>query len=313
MVKRTPQQTAAIERGGRVIVSASAGSGKTYVMIERLSEYIQGGGDLDGILAVTFTKKAAAQMKEKLRAALIKRSAVADEAARAHIKAQLGKIALANISTIHSFCAYLLRVYFYALGIDGSFEIMAESDGEEKYRTRALDSLFERLYETEDEDFYYLLERYGKKRGDRTLRGLIISAYESVRNLPDYKEVLTRTADCVNEQSFDRICAGIHAGFKRNYTAYIAEIRAFIAEHTDLSEGCRARAEGMIKALEEAGKLDDIFAPRVNIMGANKKKTAKHTRYRTLKNENFTILPVMYFTAFHIYYRFTFLRPLETS
>ena len=153
MVKRTPQQTAAIERGGRVIVSASAGSGKTYVMIERLSEYIQGGGDLDGILAVTFTKKAAAQMKEKLRAALIKRSAVADEAARAHIKAQLGKIALANISTIHSFCAYLLRVYFYALGIDGSFEIMAESDGEEKYRTRALDSLFERLYETEDEDF----------------------------------------------------------------------------------------------------------------------------------------------------------------
>ena len=62
MVKRTPQQTAAIERGGRVIVSASAGSGKTYVMIERLSEYIQGGGDLDGILAVTFTKKAAAQI-----------------------------------------------------------------------------------------------------------------------------------------------------------------------------------------------------------------------------------------------------------
>ena len=273
MVKRTPQQTAAIERGGRVIVSASAGSGKTYVMIERLSEYIQGGGDLDGILAVTFTKKAAAQMKEKLRAALIKRSAVADEAVRAHIKTQLGKIALANISTIHSFCAYLLRVYFYALGIDGSFEIMAESDGEEKYRTRALDSLFERLYETEDEDFYYLLERYGKKRGDRTLRGLIISAYESVRNLPDYKEVFTRTADCVNEQAFNQICEGIHAGFKRNYTAYIAEIRAFIAEHKGLSEGCRARAVGMIAALKEAGKLDDIFAPRVNIMGANKKRT----------------------------------------
>ena len=63
----TPQQQAAIERQGRVIVSASAGSGKTFVMIRRLADLIENGGDLDGVLAVTFTKKAAAQMKEKLQ------------------------------------------------------------------------------------------------------------------------------------------------------------------------------------------------------------------------------------------------------
>ena len=129
MANPTPQQQAAIDKRGRVIVSASAGSGKTFVMIERLVSYVEGGGDLENVLAVTFTKKAAAQMKDKLRTTLIKRTAAADSDTRAHIKQQLSKIALANISTIHSFCAYLLRVYFYLLDIDGSFEILSEDGG----------------------------------------------------------------------------------------------------------------------------------------------------------------------------------------
>ncbi|MDE7453624.1 MAG: UvrD-helicase domain-containing protein, partial [Clostridia bacterium] len=69
----TPEQQAAIERGGKVIVSASAGSGKTFVMIKKLVEAIANGADLDGVLAVTFTKKAAAQIKEKLRTALMEK------------------------------------------------------------------------------------------------------------------------------------------------------------------------------------------------------------------------------------------------
>ena len=69
MNKLTAEQSAAVESGGKVIVSASAGSGKTFVMIEKLVMAIVGGADLDEILAVTFTKKAAAQMKDKLRSA----------------------------------------------------------------------------------------------------------------------------------------------------------------------------------------------------------------------------------------------------
>ena len=154
MANPTPQQKAAIEKKGRIIVSASAGSGKTFVMIERLADYVENGGDLDGVLAVTFTKKAAAQMKDKLRTALIKRSAAADGKTRAHLKEQLGKIPLSNISTIHSFCGYLLRVYFYLLDIDGSFEIISEDGGAEaRMRGRALEGLFERLYAEENEDF----------------------------------------------------------------------------------------------------------------------------------------------------------------
>ena len=191
MPEPTLQQRAAIEREGRVIVSASAGSGKTFVMIERLVRYIEGGGDLDEVLAVTFTKKAAAQMKDKLRSALIKRAASADGEKRARLKEQIAKIPLANISTIHSFCAYLLRVYFYMLDIDGSFEIVSEDGGSEaRLRARSLDGLFTRLYESGDEDFLYLLERYGRKRGDGNLRALVLSAFDCARNLPDYERLL---------------------------------------------------------------------------------------------------------------------------
>ena len=69
----TVEQQAAIDSKGKVIVSASAGSGKTTVMIEKIIRLIQAGTSVSEILAVTFTKKAAAQMKEKLCKVLIRR------------------------------------------------------------------------------------------------------------------------------------------------------------------------------------------------------------------------------------------------
>ena len=71
-VTLTQEQRAAIGARGQIIVSASAGSGKTFVMIERLVALVLGGMDVRSILAVTFTNKAAAQMRDRLRLALIK-------------------------------------------------------------------------------------------------------------------------------------------------------------------------------------------------------------------------------------------------
>ena len=71
MATFTVEQQKAIDAQGRVIVSASAGSGKTTVMIEKIIRLIKAGHGIDEILAVTFTKKAASSMKEKLCKALI--------------------------------------------------------------------------------------------------------------------------------------------------------------------------------------------------------------------------------------------------
>ena len=229
--KITPQQRAAIESEGKVIVSASAGSGKTFVMIERLTRYIQSGGDLEGVLAVTFTKKAAAQMKEKLRSSLIKRSADCPPRQRAHIKEQLSKIASANISTIHSFCAYLLRVHFYLLDIDGSFDIVSEDGGSQiSLRARAMDSLFERLYEEGDKDLLHLAARYTHKRSDSRLKSLISSAYDAVRNYPDYAEMLKTAADMPDSTAFKGVCADIMRLIGKQCAALCDEFNEFMRD-----------------------------------------------------------------------------------
>jgi len=134
----TNEQIKAINQSGKVIVSASAGSGKTFVMIQKLVKAIEDGADLDSVLAVTFTKKAAAQMKEKLRRELISRLNTDDAEKRENIRVQLGKINTADISTIHSFCARLIRTYFYAVGVDSSFEVLAYGAEANALRARAL-------------------------------------------------------------------------------------------------------------------------------------------------------------------------------
>ena len=101
-VTLTEEQRAAIGARGQVIVSASAGSGKTFVMIERLVSLILGGGDVRSILAVTFTNKAAAQMRERLRLALLKGIGEREGAEKERLKAQLAALPLAEISTIHA-------------------------------------------------------------------------------------------------------------------------------------------------------------------------------------------------------------------
>ena len=164
----TKEQLSAVESNGKVIVSASAGSGKTFVMIEKLVKAIAGGADLDEILAVTFTKKAAAQMKEKLRSALIARMDGADEESKTKLKIQLSKISSADISTIHSLCARLIRTYFYVLDADAGFDIISADDATAKdLKSRAMDALFDRLYEEDSKDFKLLLSCFVKKRRDR--------------------------------------------------------------------------------------------------------------------------------------------------
>ena len=98
----TPEQSIAIDAQGKVIVSASAGSGKTTVMIEKIIRQITSGVGVDEILAVTFTNKAAASMKEKLCRAIIEEinKPTTSPAKRNALKAQLALVPTADISTI---------------------------------------------------------------------------------------------------------------------------------------------------------------------------------------------------------------------
>ena len=249
----TEQQQSAINARGKVLVSASAGAGKTTVMIKRLADILAEGASLDNVLAVTFTKKAAAQMKEKLRAELVSRLSVGDEAGRENIRVQLGKINSADISTIHSFCARLVRTYFYAFeGVDASFEIIADGAEAEQLRSRAMDNLFDKLYGKgdghADDSFLYLVDRLKKKRNDAPLRQAILQAYDRIRIEPDYESVAQKAERTFSDEGFAAVCARL---------GEIAGMRcAFYAEEVKRFSNTLAFAS---KGGEYSAMLDEIY------------------------------------------------------
>ncbi|MDE6613353.1 MAG: UvrD-helicase domain-containing protein, partial [Clostridia bacterium] len=262
MIRLTDEQRAAIEVGGKAIVSASAGSGKTFVMIEKLVAAIADGADLDNVLAVTFTKKAAAQMKEKLRSAVIARMAESDAETRTRLKIQLSKISGANISTIHAFCARLLRTYFYCAGIDGSFDIISADDAQAKeYKRRALDNLFEKYYAEENEHFLRLLSCYRKKRSDNSLRALILEGYEKLRISARYTAFLDGVSGLYTEQGFERVCAEYSAHINEKLAALKSAVISFAEKFVNSKKQVYDKIFGeMISALDGAAK-GGIFSP----------------------------------------------------
>ena len=109
----TPQQRQAVEEtGGALLVSAAAGSGKTKVLVDRLLRQVTKPGDacnVDDFLIITYTRAAAGELRGKIAAALQER--LAESPDDLHLQRQLHRVYLAQISTVHAFCAQLLRQY----------------------------------------------------------------------------------------------------------------------------------------------------------------------------------------------------------
>jgi ATP-dependent helicase/nuclease subunit A len=132
----TEEQLAAIERReGDLLLDAGAGSGKTSVLVERFARSVlEDGIEVGAILTITFTEKAAAEMRERIRARL--RELDADEAARATEGA--------FISTIHGFCARVLRAHALAAGLDPAFVVLDAPDAD-RLADQAFDEALEEL------------------------------------------------------------------------------------------------------------------------------------------------------------------------
>ena len=258
----TAEQRAAIDATGRTIVSASAGSGKTTVMIEKIIGLILQGHGVSEILAVTFTKKAASQMKEKLRKAVVK--AINDPATptlrRQALKKQLEEIPSADISTIHSFCSKLIRTHFYTAGVDNTFRVINGEDAEgTAMQNAALDELLDEGYEERDEKFLHLLSVYWRKKSDNALRKIVLSTYKELRNRADYREYL-QGSEGYNEEIFNSVCNDLLQIVKDKAAYYLEYIQAEKAYF----EACEAEPQlklcaELAEALQAIIKANDYF------------------------------------------------------
>ena len=173
----TEQEKVRDTREKNMLVSAAAGSGKTFVLVQRIISEIldkNNGIDVDRILVVTFTSAAAAEMKERIRVAIDK--AVAERGADKRIKAQATLIHSAHIRTIDSFCSWIVKNYFYEIDQEPSFRV--GTTGELKMLS---DEVFKDLLGTYldsgDEDFKLLADAYISGRRTDALKNMVLELH----------------------------------------------------------------------------------------------------------------------------------------
>ena len=181
--KLTPQQSLAVHnRGGKLLVSAAAGSGKTKVLVDRLMTYltdVRDPANLDDFLIITYTKAAAAELRGKIAAKLSQ--CIAENPENRHLQKQMQRLFLAKISTVHGFCGDILREYAYRLDIPADFRVADENECRE-IREQVLKDLLDRAYaQAEDPDFRAFVDTQGLGRDDRLVPQIIEKVYDSAR------------------------------------------------------------------------------------------------------------------------------------
>ena len=184
---------------GNLLVSASAGSGKTFVMINRLINLIcSKKATVKDVLAVTFTESAAHDMKEKLKKAIIEKICEG----QTELNAELADVPTANISTMHAFCARLIRSYFFIAGVSPDFKVLDQVSASE-IAERSMKKTIKSLYDTDDEDFKSLLSIYLHKYSDKKLREKIKEVYDyaSVEAYPE--EFYAKPESVFTKDNFD--------------------------------------------------------------------------------------------------------------
>lgn len=185
--KWTPQQQSAIDaHGGTLLVSAAAGSGKTAVLVQRVIEKLISNDpkihcDADKLLIVTFTRAAAAEMKERISEEL--QRLLEANPSDSWLRRQTVLLKKAQISTIHSFCSQLIRDNFYRLGISPDFRI-ADTAELKIMREECVSEVLEKHYASGDPVFYELVEQLIGDKNDNDLSELVKVMEDYISSCP---------------------------------------------------------------------------------------------------------------------------------
>ena len=161
-----------------LLVSASAGSGKTSTMIQKLIKIIsEEKAPINSLLVVTYTNAAASEIKLRLFNELTKLiSATSDLQEKSFLKQQFDNINNAEIGTLHAICKKLIVKYFYELEESPDFSLL--SDKEQKYLIdMSINNVFSRYIKSEDDVFFELFDCYNSNRSDMALKKIVLSLY----------------------------------------------------------------------------------------------------------------------------------------
>ena len=240
----TDEQRRAVEdRGGALLVSAAAGSGKTRVLVERLLDRVSRGADIDRFLVITYTKAAAAELRGRIAQELNER--LAQQPSDRHLRRQTTLIYRAQISTVHAFCAQLLRENAAALDMDPDFRLCDEGEAV-MLMDQALGRVLDRSYEQiqPEDDFARLVDTMSAGRDDRRLMQIVLDIFGRIQSHPD-------PAAWLDGQERVWELEGVSDAAQTPWGAALMEDARAQAEH------CARR---LTQALELAGKDKVLYA-----------------------------------------------------
>ena len=257
------------QRGCNLLISAAAGSGKTAVLVERIVEMVCEGEnpvDIDRLLVVTFTNAAAAQMRERVSRALNDRLAL--DPSNEHLQRQTTLLYNAQITTIDSFCLFVLRNQFHTIGLDPGFRIAEE--GELKLlRSDVLAAVIEDAYGKEDPAFLHCMEYFSVGSRDEAVEKEVLKLYDFAMSMPFPEKWLAERKedyhpDAAGESGRTVGESGRDAAGENGQTqVVVAQENAFcdplalpwsalFMEHTRLVlKGCAEKLETAIRLCEE--------------------------------------------------------------
>ena len=181
--KLTPQQEMAVHnRGGKLLVSAAAGSGKTKVLVDRLMSYLLdpvAPANLDDFLIITYTKAAASELRGKIASKLSEK--MAQDPENRHLQRQMQRLYLTKITTVHSFCGDVLREYAYLLDLPADFRVADENECNQIRENTMKKCLDEAYTQSDDPDFRAFVDSQGLGRDDRLVPEILMKVYDSAR------------------------------------------------------------------------------------------------------------------------------------
>lgn len=262
----TDKQWQSIFDGGdNLLVAASAGSGKTAVLVRRVIEKIRSGLNINELLIVTYTEAAASEMKERIQTAL-QEAVNLDAAMQQHYAKQLTLLPTANISTLHAFCLRVVQRFYYVIDLDPRFRMLTDETETLLLKEEVWEMLRDGYYKNDQEEnqdlFYRLTANFSNDRSDAGLTDLIFSLYEFARVNPNPEQWLKDLVSAYQVEHLeestlyqDVMKPLIEKNLHDSYTAYQSAI--VLAEG---EEAFKKLQDLLRKEFEVAKKLAQLFS-----------------------------------------------------
>lgn len=230
-------------RDCNILVSAAAGSGKTAVLVERIIQMISNKDkpvDIDRLLIVTFTKAAAAEMRERIGLAISSR--LETDPDNAHLQRQATLLHNAQITTIDSFCLFVLRNNFNDIGLDPGFSV-ADEDEVRLLKQDVMAQLLERHFETGREEFSHCVEFFCPNGKEKALEEHILNLYKAASSHPWPKQWLAERKQDYAIESLEQL---LETGWARDLAKHIVNM-------------CKVHAKTLKKAINLAQQPDGPY------------------------------------------------------